>query len=194
MQRTDPPGCPGEVTQTIRSTASPPTHEEAAASSSTRLADLYARTGPASVRLAYLLTGDRGLAEDIAQDAFVRVVGRLGHLRDPGAFDAYLRRAIVNLVKNHQRRKAVERRFLSRAIDRESAPGPERHLVDRHAIMTALAQLSSRQRAAIVLRYYEDLSEDAIAQVLRCRPATVRSLIARGVQSLRSDFRETLDA
>jgi RNA polymerase sigma-70 factor (sigma-E family) len=180
------------VTQIANSTRQPISEETAGRSA--QLADLYARTGPTSVRLAYLLTGDRATAEDIAQDAFVRVVGRLGHLRDPGAFDAYLRRAIVNLVKNHHRRKAIERRFLTRATVPEHAPGHERQLVDRHAIVGALGRLSSRQRAAIVLRFYEDLSEDSIAHILRCRPATVRSLVARGVQSLRSDLRETPDA
>jgi RNA polymerase sigma-70 factor (sigma-E family) len=172
--------------------ADEPTRERPASSS--KVADLYASTGAASVRLAYLLTGDRALAEDIAQDAFVRVVGRLGHLRDPGAFDAYLRRAIVNLAKNHHRRRAIERRFLSATHTPEDVPGHERQLVDRHAIVDALGRLTPRQRAAIVLRYYEDLSEDAIAQIIRCRPATVRSLIARGVQALRSDLVETLDA
>lgn len=162
--------------------------------SSSKLEQLYASTGAASVRLAYLLTGDRALAEDIAQDAFVRVVGRLGHLRDPGAFDAYLRRAVINLAKNHHRRQAIERRLLSRWTAPDDVPGHEPQLVDRRAIVAALALLSERQRAAIVLRYYEDLSEDAIATILRCRPATVRSLIARGVQSLRGEFLEALDA
>jgi RNA polymerase sigma-70 factor (sigma-E family) len=162
--------------------------------SSSKLEQLYASTGAASVRLAYLLTGDRALAEDIAQDAFVRVVGRLGHLRDPGAFDAYLRRAVINLAKNHHRRQAIERRFLARSTTLGDVPNHEPQLVDRRAIVAALARLSERQRAAIVLRYYEDLSEDAIATILRCRPATVRSLIARGVQSLRGEFLEALDA
>src|SRR5437867_2384488 len=112
VQRIEPMGCPRVVTQIAKSTSHPASGETG---HSAKLADLYTRTGPASVRLAYLLTGDRAAAEDIAQDAFVRVVGRLGHLRDPGAFDAYLRRAIVNLVKNHHRRKALERRFLARA-------------------------------------------------------------------------------
>jgi RNA polymerase sigma factor (sigma-70 family) len=129
-----------------------------------------------------------------AQDAFVRVVGRLGHLRDPGAFDAYLRRAVVNLAKNHYRRRAIERRFLSRSTAPEPVPAPEHQLVDRQTIVVALGRLSERQRAAIVLRYYEDLSEDAIAQILRCRPATVRSLIARGVHLLRGELLEALDA
>jgi RNA polymerase sigma-70 factor (sigma-E family) len=192
VQRTDPSGCPGIVTQIARSAVHQPVQE--GETPSAKLADLYARTGPGSVRLAYLLTGDRAVAEDIAQDAFIRVVGRLGHLRDAGAFDAYLRRAVVNLAKNHLRRRAVERRFVARATTPEPTPAPERQLVDRHAIGGALGRLSSRQRTAIVLRFYEDLSEDAIAQILRCRPATVRSLVARGVQSLRSELQETLDA
>ena len=78
------------------------------------LAELYEREAPGAVRLAYLLTGDRAVAEDITQDAFVRVSGRLAHLREGGAFDAYLRRAVVNLAKNHFRRRAVERAFLER--------------------------------------------------------------------------------
>jgi RNA polymerase sigma-70 factor (sigma-E family) len=161
---------------------------------SSKLTELYERSAPGSVRLAYLLTGDQAVAEDIAQDAFVRVVGHLGHLRDPGSFDAYLRRIVVNLAKNHFRRRAVERRFLAREAEPEPVPGPEGTSVDRRTVLDALGRLPQRQRAAIVLRYYEDLPEDAIASVLRCRPATVRSLVARGVQALRSDLRETLDA
>ena len=78
------------------------------------LADAYVRTAPRAIRLAYLLTGDRTLAEDLVQEAFVRFVARLQYLRDPRAVDAYLRRTIVNLSRNHFRRKAVERAFLAR--------------------------------------------------------------------------------
>jgi RNA polymerase sigma factor (sigma-70 family) len=124
---------------------------------SSKLADLYERSGPGSIRLAYLLTGDPAVAEDIAQDAFVRVVGHLGHLRDASSFDAYLRRTVVNLSKNHFRRRAVERRFLARAAEPEPVPGPEGASIDRHTIVHALGRLPQRQRAAIVLRYYEDL-------------------------------------
>ena len=59
-----------------------------------RLAEVYERSAPAGFRLAYLLTGDRALAEDLVQEAFLRFVGRLHHLREPEAFDAYLRRTI----------------------------------------------------------------------------------------------------
>jgi len=79
-----------------------------------QLAEVYERSAPAVLRLAYLLTGDRALAEDLVQEAFLRFVGRLHHLRDPEAFDAYLRRTIVNLSKDVFRRRAVERSYLER--------------------------------------------------------------------------------
>jgi RNA polymerase sigma-70 factor (sigma-E family) len=158
------------------------------------LAELYERSAPGAIRLAYLLTGDRSVAEDITQDAFVRVSGRLAHLREGGAFDAYLRRAVVNLSKNHFRRRAVERAFLERTRPATVTPGHEQSLVDREATMAALARLPQRQRAAIVLRFYEDLSEDTIAQILRCRNGTVRSLVTRGVQALRADIQRYADA
>ncbi len=158
------------------------------------LADLYERSAPGAIRLAYLLTGDRSVAEDITQDAFVRVSGRLAHLREGGAFDAYLRRAVVNLSKNHFRRRAVERAFFERTRPATVAAGHEQHLVEREATMAALARLPQRQRAAIVLRFYEDLTEDAIAQILRCRNGTVRSLVTRGVQALRADIQRYTDA
>ena len=87
------------------------------------LADLYLRHGDDAVRLAYLLTGDRALAEDLVQDAFVKLAGRLVHLRDPGAFDAYLRRTIVNQANSHFRRKRVERSYLSRTAAEPSRVG-----------------------------------------------------------------------
>ena len=112
----------------------------------------YERNAPAALRLAYLLTGDRSVAEDITQDAFVRVSGRLAHLRDGGAFDAYLRRAVVNLAKNHFRRRAVERAYLERTRPEAATAGHEHPYVEREATMAALARLPQRQRAAIVLR------------------------------------------
>jgi RNA polymerase sigma-70 factor (sigma-E family) len=150
-----------------------------------RLADLYVRFGPDGLRLAYLLTGDRAVAEDVVQDAFVRVVGRLRHLRDPGAFDTYLRRTIVNLVKNLFRRRAVERSFVEREAGQRRLEPSEPDVSSYEAMRAALLSLPIRQRAAIVLRYYEDLPEPAIADILRCRPATVRSLVARGLEALR---------
>lgn len=80
-----------------------------------RLAELYERHAGAGLRLAYLLTGgDRPQAEDLLQEAFVRCVGRFRHLRMPDAFDAYLRRAIVNLHTSGLRRTKLERAYTAR--------------------------------------------------------------------------------
>jgi RNA polymerase sigma-70 factor (sigma-E family) len=154
-----------------------------------RLGELYLRHAGDATRLAYLLTGDRALAEDLVQDAFVKLAGRLAHLRDPAAFHSYLRRTVVNLANSHFRRKRVERTHLQRmqgAVRREAWPAdPE----TREDLWKELQNLSSRQRAAIVLRFYEDLSEQRVAEILNCRPGTVKSLVSRGLETLRHEIR-----
>jgi RNA polymerase sigma-70 factor (sigma-E family) len=163
--------------------------EESAGSGRSTLAELYRRHAPSGRRLAYLLTGDAALAEDLVQEAFARLVGRLAHLRDKAAFDAYLRRTIVNLSKNYFRRRAVERSHLAREAAFPSGTPSEPDVVTREEMREALLALPARQRAAIVLRYYEDLPDHQIADILRCRPGTVRSLVTRGVQALRINVR-----
>ena len=151
------------------------------------LGDLYVRHAPEGIRLAFLLTGDRALAEDLVQEAFARLVGRLRHLRDPGAFSAYLRRTIVNLSTSHFRRRRVERAYLTRsAMVPEAETNPNEEL--DATMHEALLRLPERQRAAIVLRFYEDLSDVQTAEVLRCSPGTVRSLLSRGMRTLRSEL------
>ena len=150
-----------------------------------RLAEVYVRHAPEGIRLAYLLTGDRALAEDLVQEAFLRFVGRLHFMRNPDAFEGYLRRTIVNLSKNHFRHKAVERSYLARHAGQVVEGRPDPDVPTYETIRAALLALPVRQRAAIVLRYYEDLPEGQIAEILGCRPATVRSLIARGLETLR---------
>src|SRR5262245_16340650 len=150
------------------------------------LEELYLRYATEAVRFAFLLTGDRALAEDLVQDAFLRVSGRLLHLRDEGAFYGYLRKAIVNLSRSYGRRKQVERRYVERlSSDDELAATFDPDAADREAMRLALLELPLRQRTAIALRFYEDLSEAQIAEVLRCRPGTVKSLISRGLDALR---------
>ena len=150
-----------------------------------RLAELYERSAPAGYRLAFLLTGDRALAEDLVQEAFVRFVGRLDHLREPEAFDAYLRRTIVNLSKNAHRRRAIERSYLERRTAELREGHQDRDVSEFESMRAALMALPERQRAALVLRYYEDLPEAEIADLLRCRRPTVRTLVARGLENLR---------
>jgi RNA polymerase sigma-70 factor (sigma-E family) len=161
-----------------------------AASERTRIGELYVRHADAAVRLAYLITGDRAVAEDLVQDAFIRLAGRLVHLRDPGAFDAYLRKTVVNLAHSHFRRKRVERTYLERAgAAGRTNVAHDASVEDREELWRALQRLSQRQRAAIVLRFYEDLSESQVADILRCRPGTVKSLVSRGLDILRNEVR-----
>ena len=152
-----------------------------------RLADLYVVHAPEGIRLAFLLTGNWALAEDLVQDAFVRLVGRLQHLRDPSAFGAYLRRAIVNLATSHFRHRRVERAYLEREAAAPAREGNPSEALDEtmHAVLLRLPQ---RQRAAIVLRFYEDLSDVQTSEILRCSPVTVRSLVSRGMKTLRSEL------
>ena len=153
-----------------------------------RLGELYAAHAPDAVRLAYLLTGDRAMAEDLVHEAFVRLFGRFRDLRNPDAFGPYLRTTVVNLARSHFRRRRVERDYVDR-----TAGQPDVHAaVDvegREAMWRAVQTLRPRQRAAIVLRYYEDLTEAQTAEVLGCAVGTVKSLVSRGIDQLRRELR-----
>ena len=154
------------------------------------LADLYVRHVPAANRLAFLLTGNRSQAEDLVHDAFVRCVGRFGHLRAHEAFDAYLRRTIVNLHTSRLRRARVERAFLAKEAARGGrATSGLPDVAARQDMWRRLQTLPARQRAVLVLRYYEDLSERETADALRCSVAAVKSLTARATSALREGIR-----
>lgn len=148
------------------------------------LSELYVAYAPDALRLAFLLTGDRALAEDLVQDAFVRLVGRLRHLREPNAFWTYLRRTIVNLATSHFRHRRVERAYVERLAAAPEARSNKNDELDE-TMHRVLVGLPKRQRAAIVLRFYEDLSDVQTAAVLGCSAGTVRSLTSRGMQTLR---------
>lgn len=150
----------------------------------TDLEDLYVRHMPGAVRVASLITGDADLAQDIAQDAFLRSVGRFRHLRQPEAFEAYLRRAVVNACTSHFRRRKVEAAYL-RGQARGTAPVDEPDHSRRDELRAALSILPARQRAAVVLRYYVDLSEQQAGETLGCSTAAVRSMVARAMETLR---------
>jgi RNA polymerase sigma-70 factor (sigma-E family) len=158
-----------------------------------RLAELYVRHAGEAIRLAYMLTCDRQLAEDLVQDAFVKLAGRLAHLRDPGAFDAYLRRTVVNLANSHFRRKRVERAYLKRTAAEPRVDWNAPDIGRRDELWQELQRLPARQRIAIVLRIYEDLPEQQVAEIMGCPPGTVRSLLSRGLAELRIDMRSDSD-
>lgn len=149
---------------------------------SEKLAELYADHIVETRRLAYLLTGSREAADDLAQDAFIRSFGRLAHLRKEENFRPYLRRTVVNLAKMRFRRDALEQRHLD--AQRSAAPVSTTDIYDE-GLSDALMQLPYRQRAAIVLRFYCDLPDEETAEMLGCATGTVRSLISRGLDALR---------
>jgi RNA polymerase sigma-70 factor (sigma-E family) len=153
-----------------------------------RLDELYRAHAPDALRLAYLLTGDRGLAEDLAQDAFVKVFGRFHDLRNRDAFWWYLRRTIVNLSRSHFRRRRVERAWLERQLVDEAQSDPD--VGERERLRAALQLLRPEQRAAIVLRYFEDLSEADTAQALGVAVGTVKSMVSRGMERLRKELED----
>jgi RNA polymerase sigma-70 factor (sigma-E family) len=149
----------------------------------TDLEDLYVRHMSGAVRLASLITGDADMAQDIAHDAFLRSVGRFRHLRQPEAFEAYLRRAVVNACTSHFRRRTIEAAYLRSQA--RAAPVDEPNHGRRDELRTALSALPARQRAAVVLRYYADLSEQQAGEALGCSTAAVRSMVARAMETLR---------
>lgn len=137
------------------------------------------------LRLAFLLAGDRHAAEDAVAEAFVRTYEkwRAGGVERVGP---YLRQAVVNQVRNQRRSLARLRRHEDRrhADDRGQALTAEQ-VAARATLEELLDRLPYRQRAAIVLRYFEDCSEAEIAEVLDCRRGTVKSLLFRGMDALR---------
>ena len=155
-----------------------------------RLAALYERHSREAVRLAYLLTGNRAQAEDLVQDAFVRLAGRFIDLRDPDGFGHYLRRTVVNLSNSWWRRKKVERAYLEHEMQRpvaEAAEPPDP--AEREALWQSLQRLNPKQRTAIVLRFYEDLSEEQISEAMGVPRGTVKSLVSRGLEAMRQEIR-----
>jgi RNA polymerase sigma-70 factor (sigma-E family) len=154
----------------------------------TKLRDLYVEFAPEAGRLAYLLVGDADAAQDIAQEAFVRVGPRLRWMRDPVKAKFYLRTTVINLCRAHWRRR--EREHPHRDMDPWS-PIQQDHgprVDQRGEMVAALQRLPVRQRTALVLRYYEDLSEHQTADVLGCPVGTVKSSVSRALQTLREDF------
>jgi RNA polymerase sigma factor (sigma-70 family) len=155
-----------------------------------RLAELFRAESAHAVNLAYLLTGERQLAEDLAQEAFLRVAGRLRDV-SPDAFPAYLRQTIVNLVRSHYRHANVRRRHADRL---RAAVEQAQQAVEAASVATdvderlwnALAALPDRQREAIVCRFYLDMSEQQAAETLGVRVGTVKSSTSRGLQALRA--------
>ena len=148
------------------------------------VADLYIALAPDVGRLAYLMNGDPVVAEDIAQEAFVRLLARLPHV-ETDASRAYLMRIVINLSKNHRRQKATEKRALQILSRRQGSSIFLPEATFANQLLSDLQALPRRQRAAVVLRYCEDLSEKQTAELMAISPKAVRSLVGRAMAALR---------
>ena len=139
---------------------------------------------PGLVRLAFGLTGDRWLAEDLAQTALASAYASWWRVRRADDPDAYVRRILINASRSRFRRHRVAE--LPGATAPEAATAdPTASVDDRSALLGALRQLPPRQRAVVVLRYWEDLSDEQAAELLGCSASTVRSQAARALAKLR---------
>jgi RNA polymerase sigma factor (sigma-70 family) len=135
----------------------------------------YREQWSAMVRLAWLMTGSRELAEDVVQDAFVQMHLRWAAIETPVA---YLRVAVVNGTRAHARRASRRRALPDEPVQPVLPP-------ELDETWQLLAQLSARQREALVLRFYADLPFDQIAAAMQCRPGTAKSLVHRGLARLK---------
>lgn len=144
----------------------------------TTFEDVYRHQWLGLVRLATLTTGSRAAAEEIVQESFVSLYRRWDAIEQPGA---YVRIAVIHGCTDWVRRRQLERRHLRPRSPDEFSGAPE-------VLDDLLHRLSPRQRAAVVLRFYEDWSEAAIAEALGCRTGTVKSLLHRSIQQLRKEL------
>ena len=147
--------------------------------------EYVAGRSPALLRTAYLLTGHRGDAEDLLQTALAKTYLAWDRIRDREALDGYVRRVMVNTQTSRWRRRRIE----EYPTDALPEPRAERDATDdlalHDALWTALAALPKRQRAMVVLRYYEDLTEAETAEALGVSVGTVKSTTSRALQKLR---------
>lgn len=150
------------------------------------LGDIHRRHYRDLVRLAVLLVDDEATAEEIVQEAFLRVFRRWDQLREPEAAAAYVRRAVVNGARDRLRRRRVRRLvLLPRAAEVASAEETV-VLADEHErILSALRGLPTRQREVLTLRYFGGLSEADIAVALNISTGAVKSTAHKGIAALR---------
>lgn len=153
-----------------------------------RFEDFAAARLPALLRYAALLCGDRELARDLVQDALIKALVRWKRIGAMDRPDAYVRTMITNEFLSLRRRKAVR----TVALTHDTVEGPNAPRTPDHATVVVdddlwrrLIVLPRQQRAVLVLRYYEGLSDDEIAETLDCRPGTVRAYASRALASLR---------
>ncbi|HEX6347176.1 SigE family RNA polymerase sigma factor [Umezawaea sp.] len=155
----------------------------------------YVRTrGPALQRLGYLLAGDAHLGEDLVQTALMKAYRRWSRLREP---DAYVRRTMVNAHLDWRRRRSAAETPAEAAVVERGAASVADHsdgVAAQAEMWQALGELPRKQRAVLVLRFYEDLDDAAIGALLGCAESTVRSQASRALGTLRVGWTRTRGA
>lgn len=154
-------------------------------------AEFAAARLPSLLRYAVILTGDHDLAQDVVQEVLARAQVRWRRIERAGSPDAYVRQMVLNEYLSWRRRwavrnvRAVGERLVEMGDRRQSTRDHAQMLADTDELWHRLAMLPPKQRAAIVLRYYEQLSDREIAELLGCAPVTVRSNVSKALASLR---------
>jgi RNA polymerase sigma-70 factor (sigma-E family) len=150
--------------------------------------EYVAARGTALLRFARVLAGDQASAEDLLQAALADAYARWPRVQGADHPDAYLRRVIVNRHLSWRRRRSASELVLSSeaiAASADGLPDIAAGVVDRDQVRQVLASLPARARTILVLRYYQDLGDAEIADLLGVRPATVRSTASRALSLLR---------
>jgi RNA polymerase sigma-70 factor (ECF subfamily) len=156
----------------------------AQAAGTDRLRQAYVSHADGLLRLCILVSGKEDVAEELVQETFLRAASALERLSEDEV-RPYLRATSMNLWRNRLRRLALERR-----VRPVKQPDPEVPFEDRDELWSAIRQLPPRQRACLVLRYHEDLTERQTAVLLHCSIGTVKSQTSRALASLRKELRD----
>jgi RNA polymerase sigma-70 factor (sigma-E family) len=138
------------------------------------------------VRTAYLLTGDVHLAEDLTQTALAKAYRSWRRISRADHPEAYVRRMLVSCNSDRFRKRRVTEALTDTPPETAGPDEPVSWVEERSALLAALAQLPAKQRAVVVLRYWEDLSEAEVAEVLGCSTGTVKSQASKGLAKLRT--------
>ncbi|CAM4104863.1 SigE family RNA polymerase sigma factor [Nocardiopsis rhodophaea] len=183
---------PRDVTETMVAGASAAAMTSVGWDADQAVTQLYSEHYRPLVRLAVLLVRDHATAEEVVQDAFVAMHGAWRRLRDPSKALSYLRQSVVNRARSVLRHRAVVEKHVPKALpDAPSAEHGALGELERTAVIRALRRLPTRQREAIVLRYYGDLSEAQIADAMGISRGAVKSHTARGIAALRTVLEQT---
>ncbi|MEO7352604.1 MAG: SigE family RNA polymerase sigma factor [Marmoricola sp.] len=155
------------------------------APSDAEFSDFVQAAWPGLYRTAWLLVGDPGLAEDLVQTSLAKTYASWGRVRDLSAARGYARTVMVNTASSWFRKRSWKNEVPTGELE---DVGVERDATDRVALMDALSQLPPRQRAVVVLRFYEDLSVEQTAEVLSISPGTVKSQASHALEKLRTSL------